>query len=228
MVGCHLGDDLRRNVACGGEALGLFNKSSADDGTVFQHVFKVDKVAVVHMLGEVVGVMEVDDALVVCPHNILGEQHSACNVLRHLACHVVTLNRVDGGIFIGILCLNFFVGALDQRHDAIIGGVCTAHQLVGVTVCDIGFGKGECPLGHDFFLHQILYVLHTRCARKRCADVGDLLGYTANHLVADAVHRLYGHVCLVYCVKNLLGLEGCFCSVSLDNFHTASPFLYVN
>ena len=49
---------------------GLLDERAGDDGAVLQHVLQVDQVAVVHMLGEVVGVVEVDDALVVGLHDV--------------------------------------------------------------------------------------------------------------------------------------------------------------
>ena len=70
----------------------LFNHCAANNCTILKHVFKVYKVAVMHMLCEVVGIMEVDYTLVMRLHNILGEQHSASDVLGYLACHVVTLS----------------------------------------------------------------------------------------------------------------------------------------
>ena len=46
-------------------------------GAVLQHVLEVHEVAVVHMLREVVGVVEVDDALVVRLDHLGGQQHAA-------------------------------------------------------------------------------------------------------------------------------------------------------
>ena len=66
----HLGDDLRGDVARGGEAVRALDERAGDDGAVLQHVLQVDQVAVVHVLGEVVGVVEVDDALVVGLHHV--------------------------------------------------------------------------------------------------------------------------------------------------------------
>ena len=62
LVACHLRDDLGRDVAGCGKAVGLFNHGFADDGAVLQHILQVYEVAVVHVLCEVVGIMEVDDA----------------------------------------------------------------------------------------------------------------------------------------------------------------------
>ena len=63
LVTCNLRDDLRGDVAGGGEAVRLFNERAGDDRAVLQHVFEVYEVAVVHVLGVVVGIVEVDDAL---------------------------------------------------------------------------------------------------------------------------------------------------------------------
>ena len=80
LVGGHLGDDLGGDVAGGGEAVGPLDEGSGDDGAVLEHVLQVHQVAVVHVLGEVVGVVEVDDALFVGLHNIRREQEALGDV----------------------------------------------------------------------------------------------------------------------------------------------------
>ena len=55
---------------------GLLDEGAGDDRAVLEHVLQVDQVAVVHMLGEIIGVVEVDDALVVRVDDVLGQQHA--------------------------------------------------------------------------------------------------------------------------------------------------------
>ena len=76
------------------------DERARDDRAVLQHVLEVHEVAVVHVLGEVVRVVEVDDALVVSLHHLGGEQDALGQVLGDLAGHVVALHRVDRGILI--------------------------------------------------------------------------------------------------------------------------------
>ena len=74
LVGGHLGDDLGGDVAGGGETVGPFNEGAGDDGAVLQHVLQVHQITVVHVLSIIVGVMEVDDALLVSLHDVRGQQ----------------------------------------------------------------------------------------------------------------------------------------------------------
>ena len=62
LVGGHLRDDLGGDVAGGGEGVGLLDQGAGDDGAVLQHVLQIHQIAVVHMLGIIVRVMEMDDA----------------------------------------------------------------------------------------------------------------------------------------------------------------------
>ena len=73
LVGGHLRDDLGGNVAGGGEAVGLLDEGARNDGAVLEHILQVDQVAVVHMLREVVGVVEVDQALLVRLDDVGGQ-----------------------------------------------------------------------------------------------------------------------------------------------------------
>ena len=70
LVACHLRDDLSRDVAGCGKAVGLFNFGFADDGAVLQHILEVYEVAVVHVLCEVVGIVEVDQSLLVSLYDV--------------------------------------------------------------------------------------------------------------------------------------------------------------
>ena len=72
--------------------MGLLDQRAADDRAVLQHVLQIDQVAVVHVLGVVVGVVEVDDALLMGLDDLLGQQHTHGQVLADLAGHVVALH----------------------------------------------------------------------------------------------------------------------------------------
>ena len=74
LVACHLRDDLGRDVAGCGKAVGLFNFGFADDSTVLQHVLEVYEVAVVHVLCEVVGIVKVDQTLLVGLYDVGRQQ----------------------------------------------------------------------------------------------------------------------------------------------------------
>ena len=50
--------------------MGLFNFGFADDGAVLQHILEVYEVAVVHVLCEVVGIVEVDQSLLVSLYDV--------------------------------------------------------------------------------------------------------------------------------------------------------------
>ena len=54
----------------GGEAVGFLDIGAGDDGAVLEHIFQVDQVAVVHVLCEVVGIVEVDQPLLVSLYDV--------------------------------------------------------------------------------------------------------------------------------------------------------------
>ena len=122
LVGSHLCNDLGGDVAGGGEAVGLLNEGARDDGAVLEHVVQIDQVAVVHVLCEVVGIVEVDQAFLVCLDNVRGQQQAGGQVLGDLTGHVVALDAVDGGVLVGVLLFDFLVVALDQAQNPLVGG----------------------------------------------------------------------------------------------------------
>ena len=58
--------------------MGLFDKSVADNGSVLEHILEVYEVAVVHVLSKIVGIVEVDYALLVSLYDVGSEQHPLC------------------------------------------------------------------------------------------------------------------------------------------------------
>ena len=94
--------------------MGFFNISSADNSTVLKHIFKVNKVAVMHMLSEIVSIVEMDNTLLVSLNNIGFQQNTLSNILTNLTCHIVTLNAVNGGVFIGVFLFYFLIVALNK------------------------------------------------------------------------------------------------------------------
>ena len=171
--GSNLGDDLRRDVAGGREAVRLLNQRTRDNSTVLEHILQVHQVAVMHVLGKVVRIMEVNQTLIVSIHNLLGQQHTLSQVLGDLAGHVVALNGVDGRVLVGVLLLDLFVIALNQRQDLVIGRVLLALQALNITIDDVVAG--------NLVLDQILDLLDRNGVSGILTCLGNVL-CRINHL----------------------------------------------
>ena len=227
LAGRHLSDDLGGNVAGGGEGMGLFNEGAGDDGAVLQHVVQVDQVAVVHVLGKVVGVVEVDDAFLVGLDDVLRQQHAHGQVLGDLARHVVTLDRVDGGVLVGVLLLDFFVVALDQAEDAVVGGVVGAAQALHITVGDVVAGDLIGAGAHDAVLHQVLDLLHAHGMAAGLAGFLDGVG-NGKDLLLGQTHPFLNHIVRLGDGGNDLGnVKYGLTAVALDDLHGAPPLILV-
>ena len=140
--------------------MGLFDQCAGNDCAVLQHILQIHQIAVVHMLGVVVRIVEVDNTRVVGIHNILGEQDPAGNILGNLTCHVVPLDCINGGVLVGVFLLDFLVVALDQAQDPVVGGVGLTEQAPGVAVGDVGLGDLKSTVRHDSLFYQILDLFH--------------------------------------------------------------------
>ena len=150
--GSNLGDDLRRDVASRREAVRLLNQRTRDNSTVLEHILQVHQVAVMHVLGKVVRIMEVDQALIVSIHDLLGQQHTLSQVLGNLAGHVVTLNGIDGRVLVGVLLLDLFVVALDERQNLVVGRVLLALQALNIAIDDVMASDLVAVETHDLVL----------------------------------------------------------------------------
>ena len=97
----------------------LFNIGAGDDGAVLQHVFQVDQVAVVHVLGKVVRIVEMDQALLMGFDDLRVQQQAGGQVLGDLTGHVVALDTVHGGVLVGVLLLDGGIWALSDRLQVV-------------------------------------------------------------------------------------------------------------
>ena len=100
LVGGDLRDYLCGDIARGREAVRALDQRAGNYRAVLQHVLKVYQIAVVHMLGEVVGVVKVDYALVMRLHYFARQQYAVGYIARHLARHVVALGGIDHRVFV--------------------------------------------------------------------------------------------------------------------------------
>ena len=62
-----------------------------------------------HVLGKIIGIMEMYDTLFVSFHDMFRQKETFCDILADLACHVVSLYAVDRRILVGILLNDFLV-----------------------------------------------------------------------------------------------------------------------
>ena len=223
LVGSHLCNDLGGDVAGGGEAVGLLNIGAGDDGAVLEHVVQIDEVTVVHVLGKIVGVVEVDEAFLMRLNDLRVQQQAGSQVFGDLTGHIVALDAVDGGVLVGVLLLDFLVLALDEAQDALVGGVGLALEALDIAVGDIVAGDVMGLDVHELVFHHILYLFHADSAVEcltlvghSCGDVSDLLpGETGL-----AAYRIAG---LGDSGDDLGNIKRHFRTVAFDDLHSAPP-----
>ena len=223
LVGCHLGDDLGGDVAGRGEGVRLFDQRTGNDGAVLQHVVQVDQVTVVHVLGKIVRIMEMDDAIFVGLDHLRRQQHTHGQVLGDLTGHIVTLHRVDGGVLVGVFLLDFLVVALDQCQDAVIGGVVGALEALDIPVGDILAGHLMGTGFHDGVFHQVLDLLHVHGMVASGADFLHLVRNADDLLLGQTLVGRHDVVRLADCRDDLGNVENDLAAVALDDLHGDSP-----
>ena len=219
----HLRDDLRGDVAGRREAMRALDERAGDDGAVLQHVLEVHEIAVVHVLGEIVRIMEVDEALVVRLHHVLRQQHALGEVLGHLARHVIALHGVHRGVLVGVLLLDLFVVAFDKREDLVVGGVLGALQPLHVAVDDVLAGDLELIELHELVFVHILDLFDGDRVPGVLARLRHVLRRIDDLALGEAIGFL--HV-LVGCTDGVLDLgdiESDFDAAALDDLHE-KPF----
>ena len=219
LAGCDLRDDLCGNVAGRGEGVRLFNQSAADDRAVLQHIVQIDEVAVVHVLGVVVGIVEVDDALLMRLDDLRGEQHAHGQILADLAGHVVTLYAVDGRVLVGVLLLDFLVVALDEGEDLVVRRVMGALEALHVAIGDVPAGNLIRAGGHDGILDDVLDLLDVHRVAAGIADLLHMIADLDDLLLRQALGIGYDLVSLRDGRNNFGNVKDSLAAVALDDLH---------
>ena len=215
----HLSDDLRGDVTRRAEAVRTLDERAGDDRAVLQHVLEVHEVAVVHMLGEVIRVVEVDDAFFVGLHDVGGKKDAHGKIFRDFACHIVALHGVDRGVLVRVLLLDFFVVAFDQGQNLIVGGVGNALEALHVAIDDIGAGEREIAQGHDFVFDHVLNLFDRNGVARGFAALLHAMRSGKNLLFAQTI--IFGNVGIraLYGVDDLRYVEDDLRTAAFDDFH---------
>ena len=219
LAGRDLRDDLRGNVAGRGEGVRLFNQGAADDRAVLQHIVQIDEVAVVHVLGVVVGIVEVDDALLMRLDDLRREQHAHGQVLADLTGHVVTLYAVDGRVLVGVFLLDFLVVALDEGEDLVVRRVVGALEALHVAIGDVPAGNLIRAGGHDGVLDDVLDLLDVHRVAAGIADLLHMIADLDDLLLRQALGIGYDLVSLRDGRNNFGNVKDSLAAVALDDLH---------
>ena len=219
-------DDLRCDIARRGKGMRLFDIGTRNHRSVLQHVFKVDKIAVVHMLREIIGVVKMNETFVVRFHDVEGQKNTARDVFGNFARHIIALHGIDRGIFVGIFLFDLFVVAFDKREDLRVGRVGFTHERTGITVGNIFARDGERLFAHDLIFDEVLNFFDAdgavQIARERFHagnDVFDLL-FAQTVVLADLF------ICLADRIVDLCNVELHLRPVSFDNFHNSPHLIF--
>ena len=215
----HLSDNLGGDVACRREAMRALDECAGNHGAVLQHIFQVHKVAIVHMLREVIGVVEVDDALVMGGHNLGRQQKAHGNVFGNLARHIVALHGIHRGVLVRILLLHFFVVAFDERQDFVVGGVRRALERLEVAIDDVLARNLETTQGHNLVLDHVLDFLDRHGMASAAAQPFNAVGGKRDLIFGKALVRRGVVVGRGDRVHDLLDVERYFRAAALDDFH---------
>ena len=192
-----------------------------DDRAVLQHILEIDQIAVVHVLGEVIRVVEVDDALVVRLDDVLRQQHAGRQILGDLACHIVALDGVDGRVLVGVFLLDLFVVRLDEGQDLLVRRVGLADERAGIAVGDIVLGDLKRAVRHDLVLDQVLDLLDGQGTVHGQTAVFHALGDAADLHRRQPVGFFHNVICPCDGGDDLHNIEDGFRAVAFDNLHAA-------
>ena len=164
--------------------------------------------------------MEVNQALIVSIHNLLGQQHTLGQVLGDLAGHVVTLNGIDGRVLVGVLLLDLFVVALNQRQNLVVGRVLLALQALNIAIDDVMASNLVAVETHNLVLDQILNLLD----RHGVTRLGDVL-CRVNHLAVGKTRALLDlQVCGADGIDDLIDVKDNLGAAALDDLHPLASF----
>ena len=128
LVGSNLGNDLGGNVAGCRKRVRAFNQCSCNNRAILEHIFQIDKIAVMHVLCIVVAVMEMDDSFLMRFHDVLWKKNPVSQIAADFTGNVITLGGIYNWVLIRILLFCFFIVAFNEREDAVVRCVALADE----------------------------------------------------------------------------------------------------
>ena len=185
----NLGYDLHGNVAGRGKAVGLVNKCFTDHRTILQHVLQIDQVTVVHMLGKIVRIMEMNQPFRVRLYNVLRKQQTSGQIPADLPCHIIPLYTVDDRILIGIFLHHFFIITFYQCQYTPVRGIALADKRSCIPVSHITSGYIESALGHNLVLNHVLHLFHGNRTVHTAAFKINILRYCLHEVRLMRIHN---------------------------------------
>ncbi len=194
---------------------------AADNRAILQHILQIDQITVVHMLGKVVCIMEVNKAGFVGIHNLLGQQNTAGDILADLAGHIIALYAVDRGVLVRILLLNFLIIALNQAENLLVRRVGFTHQCTGIPVGDIAARQGIGIQLHQVVFHLVLDLLHAHRAFHRMAIFLHALRNLRDLLPVQPIIGINTFVRFLHSGFNFTPVKLHLRTVALDDFHVS-------
>ena len=172
-----------------------------------------------HVLCKIVGVMEVDNALLMRTDYFVRKKESSRQVAADFSGHIIALYTVDSRILVGVLLLHFLIAALDQAEDLVIRRIGLAYKRMLIAIGDILSRHLVASGTHDAVLDHVLDLLDIGCAGETLAVI---LNFALNVLdLAGAQPHLLGDFLIrsLYRGGDLATVENHFLTASLNNLH---------
>ena len=176
-----------------------------------------------HVLGEIVRVMEMDEPLVMRLHDIGGEQDAVGQIAADLARHVVTLDGVDGRVLVGVLLLDLLIITLNQREDAVVRRILLTGERTDIAVLDIVPRHIERAVPHDLPLDGVLDLLHSERAADPLSEAADIALDLLDGGVGEAILHRHGLVGFTDGGTDLRPVVGGLRAAAFDDVHSFSP-----
>ena len=180
LVRGNLSNDLGGDIARSGKAMRLFNHRAGDNGAVLEHIIQIHEVAIVHMLSEVVRVMEVNEPFIMSVHDVGRQQHAPSHITRNFPSNIITLRRQDIYIFIGVLLASFHACSVHNGGDLVVDWTRFPLELMLIAVRHIVIGETVCSVPHNLHDDLVLHRFHSW--QSLCIEevILNVLGDSAN------------------------------------------------
>ena len=113
-----------------------------------------------HMLRKIVRIVKMNNSLVVSGDDVLGQKNTPSEVFRDFSRHIIPLNAVDCGIFIGIFLLYLFIITFDERKNLRVRRVGFSDEGARITIRNIFAGKDKGLHVHQAIFYHVLDFFH--------------------------------------------------------------------
>ena len=210
-------NNLRSDSSRCQQTMRFINFYTVNYCAVLKHIFQVYEFTVMErLLSEVVHIMKMQDAFIMCFYNFWWKQKTPCNISACNTSNVISLSGYNTRVLVAILRIPVIVFTVNQFFNGLISGIAFAHKMMQITIFNVSPCHILVSTKHKFLGDNILNFFNRHIDFFTVDFSSNLISKT-RHFICYS--RVYFYKCLANRLYNLVFVKFNLSTISLSDSH---------